>query len=835
MRIGIDMLGVQSPGSRGRGIGRFGQNLVAAMLTRGREHEFVLYAHDGYPIDLIPSAPNVIRQATIAMEPARGDRQMRDAMERLARTNPDRVDVLLLLNPFELCPGYDPPARPLNGPPMAVVVHDLIPFLFQEHYMADPCNAAWFYRRLRIAARYDVLLTNSEATRADCLRMLDLPADRVVTIGGAGNGRYFVPDRSFPLPWKTRQTLHKYGIDRPYIFCLAGFDDRKNLRGLLEAVRLLPRELRYSHQVVVTCFLDEDDTRKVRHYASERGLLDQLVLTGEVPDEELRILYQRCAVFAFPSLYEGLGLPLLEAMHCGAAVVAGNNSSQIEVVGDAGLLVNAHDAGDIANGLRRILSDPGLARSLGDRAIIQASRFSWEQSADRALAALTRVVGASRKARLRADGGHTPKPRVAMIAPWPPKRSGIATYATNLIRELKQTYTLDLYHDEGYVPEPCLDRAEFASYDHRLYRRNAAVVGYRGTVYHMGNSYYHGFMDAMLFWHPGIVVLHDFSLAAFRYWRAHHAGGNPLDNFKAELRYCHPERYEEVAPFLEEWSRERERVQEEFLRRHLYMNRRIFEQAEAVIVHSPWCLEQARRLDPEFADKVTVIPHGATPRLVSFEHRMATRERFGLPREGLVVAGFGGLSPAKMNVEAIEAFAVLARERPEAVLAFVGQDWGDGEAARRVKALGLEGRVRFLGRQADADYQDLIAATDIGIALRRPPTYGETSGALLDLLRHGIATIANDAGTFADYPDHVVRRVRWESEGIEGLVKAMRDLSADASARGALGQAAMRYVEETHAWSRAAASYVKVIERIFTAKEWPRSAAIAAREPAVVG
>ena len=82
-----------------------------------------------------------------------------------------------------------------------------------------------------------------------------------------------------------------------------------------------------------------------------------MILTGEVSDEALRVLYRRCAAFVLPSLYEGFGLPLLEAMHCGAVVIAGNNSSQVEVVGDAGLLVNASDTGEIAArmvaGLRR--------------------------------------------------------------------------------------------------------------------------------------------------------------------------------------------------------------------------------------------------------------------------------------------------------------------------------------------------------------------------------------------------------------------------------------------------------------------------------------------------
>ena len=115
----------------------------------------------------------------------------------------------------------------------------------------------------------------------------------------------------------------------------------------------------------------------------------QLVLTDWLSDKALRLLYQRCAAFVFPSMYEGFGLPILEAMHCGAPVIAGNNSSQIEVVGDAGLLFNVADAGELAGHLARLLEEPDRAREMGERAVVQARRFSWEATADKTLEVLT--------------------------------------------------------------------------------------------------------------------------------------------------------------------------------------------------------------------------------------------------------------------------------------------------------------------------------------------------------------------------------------------------------------------------------------------------------------
>ena len=244
------------------------------------------------------------------------------------------------------------------------------------------------YRVLEELKRYDALLAISEATRRDCLRLLGVAADRVTTIGAASDERFFTPDRSEPPSAASRSLLKGLGINRPFVLNVGGFDVRKNLWMLIDAFALLPEPLRRELQFVMTfTVLDSDRDRLLRH-ARAAGLGDALVVTGEVSDAALKVLYQRCAAFVFPSLYEGFGLPLLEAMHCGAAVVAGNNSSQVEVVGEAGLLANASDACDIAAKLARVLEDPELGRVLRTRAVVQAGQFSWSATAARATAVL---------------------------------------------------------------------------------------------------------------------------------------------------------------------------------------------------------------------------------------------------------------------------------------------------------------------------------------------------------------------------------------------------------------------------------------------------------------
>ena len=397
MRIGIEVFGTQT-GSRLRGIGRYSRELVAAMLARDPESDFVLYAQEGLPTDRIPTAPNADVRL-LRPKPDAGVPTLAHAMDRLVENNPDRLDALLLLNTLELSPGYDIPARPLNGPKVASVVLDLIPVLFPGEYHHRwnlPGLARRYGQALDRLRNHDVLLAISESTRRDLLARLDLAPDRVVTVGAASDGRFFEPDRSEPMPEESRALLSALGIVRPFVFSVGAADHRKNPRGLIDAFAMLPDRLRQAHQLVLTYGLTGPDRGLVRQHARDRGVEDALVLTDRISDRALRVLYQRCAAFVFPSLYEGFGLPVLEAMECGAAVIAGNNSAQIEVVGDAGVLVNAGDPEDLAADLAAVLEDPDWARDLGELAAIRAGRFRWEQTAGRVL---------------EASGGRTPPGR----------------------------------------------------------------------------------------------------------------------------------------------------------------------------------------------------------------------------------------------------------------------------------------------------------------------------------------------------------------------------------------------------------------------------------------
>jgi glycosyltransferase involved in cell wall biosynthesis len=283
--------------------------------------------------------------------------------------------------------------------PYVVTVHDMSSLLFQGR---QDLRQDWrLYRFRRGLERASAVISVSQATRSDVQHTLGIPVSRTRLIYNAPDPVFTAPARGLELD-ETYHTMERYQINYPFILYAGNIRPQKNIPRLVEAFAVLRGELK-RHPIYSDLRLiiigDEISKYPAVRQAVIRTRVEQAVrFLGFVPIHTLRMFYKAAAIFAFPSLYEGFGLPPLEAMACGTPVVCSNVSSLPEVVGDAAVLVNPENVFDIARGLREVLLDEKLRQQCVVRGYEQLRHFSWDRAAERVLQTYREVASAGRKA-----------------------------------------------------------------------------------------------------------------------------------------------------------------------------------------------------------------------------------------------------------------------------------------------------------------------------------------------------------------------------------------------------------------------------------------------------
>ncbi|MEK9172356.1 MAG: glycosyltransferase family 1 protein [Nitrospirota bacterium] len=233
-----------------------------------------------------------------------------------------------------------------------------------------------FLRTKRTALRASRVVTISERSAADIVELFGVPRERIAIVSPAVSPEFAPVAGSGTIS----AVKARYGISRDaYVLSGGGAEPRKNIAMLVEAFGRAPR-LRDRMNLVVAGGMDHG-ADAIRKAVGRAGLESAVIFPGHVPLDDLRALYAGCALFAFPSLFEGFGMPPLEAMACGAPVVCSNASSLPETVGDAALLVDPRNPAGWAQAMTRVADDAALREDLCRRGALRVKAFSWEQSA----------------------------------------------------------------------------------------------------------------------------------------------------------------------------------------------------------------------------------------------------------------------------------------------------------------------------------------------------------------------------------------------------------------------------------------------------------------------
>jgi glycosyltransferase involved in cell wall biosynthesis len=377
MKIAIDISLVVGESA---GVGSYTRGLLEGLAAIDAENEYVLYSYVAFapsPQPLFPQKPNFsLRMVPLGEEHweriwFKADLPPKEAL--------DAVDVLH--SPFFNAP------KEHHGA-LVVTIYD-VSFLLQPQLHTEANRLHCLQGALNAALYADRIIAISMQTKKDLMAYFSIPEVRIRVIYPAHRKIYY-PERDVEV---IRGVLERLGIFRNFILFVGSLEPRKNLKTLLQAYAIYVKRHASEELLVVAGgkgWLNDDLSQVV----AELGIAERVKFVGYVQEADLRVLYSATKLFVYPSLYEGFGLPPLEAMACGAPVITSNTSALPEVVGDAAIVIDPHNSEELYQAMQRVLCDDQLRIRMRQQSLARAQLFSWERTAQETLGLYREVAQA---------------------------------------------------------------------------------------------------------------------------------------------------------------------------------------------------------------------------------------------------------------------------------------------------------------------------------------------------------------------------------------------------------------------------------------------------------
>jgi glycosyltransferase involved in cell wall biosynthesis len=418
----------------------------------------------------------------------------------------DGIRIFHVMSPFS-----PPPASRLFPPPLArigarlaVTLHDLIPLIYPETYLHLPAVRGWYRARLKLIQEADLVIAVSNSAKADAVRLLGIDPERIKVTHEAASAVFQPSDRPREELLAGVKAQHP-SITSPFVVYAAGAADaRKNVDGLIRAFGLLPADVRDSHQLVIAGGTPGARMAELMDVARAAGVAERTVFAGFVTDEGLRDLFQACALSVFPSFYEGFGLPVLEAMACGAPVSVSDCSSLPEIVELPRARYDPHKPEEIAARMAEALGDQQLGHELREYSVRRAAAFSWSRTAQATVDAYEWLAsqGSSRP---------TARSRAPSIAVCGPVGAGGAPSVTRIAQRLVERF--------GGVVDVVVESTRGTADSGRVryvnavqFRSMARLVQYDAVLYVLGGGAEYAYLLEPIRVQRGLVWLKDVRL-----------------------------------------------------------------------------------------------------------------------------------------------------------------------------------------------------------------------------------------------------------------------------------------------------------------------------------
>jgi len=813
MRIVIDMQGMQASNSK-RGIGRYISSFVKQLIYQNNnEFEIILLLNGMFKesISIVKNefsnyiSPENLKVwyslSSISYLHTEDKRRIVVAEKirenYIAKLDPDLVIVTSLFEGL-----VDDAAISINSYnekkiTTAVILYDLIPLIHEEVYLSNPIVKDWYLKKIAQLKKSDFILSISESSRNEAITYLNYDKDCIHNISSAANTFFKIKNYSEA---QFAEFQKKYGINKKFILYTGGIDFRKNIERLIESFSLLVNTTRDDYQLAIVCSISDTELYNLKQLCNRYSLnQNEVIFTGYISEEDLLAFYNLCDFFIFPSWHEGFGLPILEAMQCGKAVIGGKYSSIPEVINNERALFDPYDINSIAQSMLSLISDIKIKTQLEEHSKKQAKNFSWELTANRAWQVISNYINIDFPRKLTII--KQPLKKLAYFSPLPPARSGIAGYSAELLKELINYYDIDVIicddeevNDE-YIKANCAIKSiNWFKCNHNKYER---------VLYHFGNSSYHWHMFGLLNDYPGIIVLHDYYLSGIV---AH-----------MDLHMRHTNNGWEKELFKSGgWNAVYERFNAKDTADVIYKypcNLSILQNCLGVISHSHYAKNLAVN-NYQYLNNINwdVIPLLRMPAINN--DKRSSRLHLGIDENAIIICSFGFMGPTKLNEELIKAwldspmskddrcFLVFAGEKPEGIYEQLIQ-----------KLRNRSKKIIITGWLSNNDYKHWLSAADIGVQLRTK-SRGESSAAVLDCMNYGLALIINANGSMSEIKDDCVLKIPDDFTQLE-LQQALEKLYYDNNFRAEISNAAIIELRERHNPRVCTQHYVTTIEKIY--------------------
>ena len=796
MKIGIDLLPLNTQ-SYYRGMGKYTFNLVTNIIEMDNNNVYYLFHTPLELLDHFKKKNVVISHKRPTME---------DVKE---------LDIFHITSLFELAESTLMPSK--LDCKIIVTIYDLIPVIFWDNYIEtmDDKGKTEYFRRLGYLKSVDHILVISETTKNDLIELLEIPTNKIKVIYGSIDDIY---ETAHSSNIERKKIIQRYNIDGDFILNTPGMDYRKNIHGLFKSFYYLSKEIMKNLSLVLVCKLSEEEECSLRNQWKNLGLpSNRLILTNYIPTEDLVQLYDSAKMFIFPSLYEGLGIPVLEAMSRGCPVITSNNSSLAEICESAAIYINPYDPREIASTIEKLYQDNDIISKMKDTGLIQWKKFSWKKVALRVLKCYETFDHDIQKRSI----SNNKKYRIAFFTPLSPLSSGISDYSEELLPFLKDFFDIDIFIDNSYNPTNNDIIDNFNVYSHEKFSDINRDRSYDLCIYQTGNSEYHKYMLIYIIDYPGIVVLHDLNIHRFFYYVVCRENG--VFNKKKYLDTAFRNHGYQAFNTIKKRIDQSPDTCDIFTYDISYnFTKEIIDNSILTLVHSRYG-ENLFKNSCHFCD-INKIDMGCSiensyENLVDKKIKSKKECRYV---DDIIISAFGRIAFSKRIDVLLKAFSNLIKEKKmkNIKLILVGKLYNDMEKEVNdiIKNENLSDFVEITGFVDKNMFENYLYCTDICVNLRYPSA-GETSATLIRALSAGVPVITTNYMQYNDFPNDCCWKVDIDDNEVNLLAEYLFELASNEKLRKIMSKNAYDYAKKNNSFENTIEQYRTAINHAIRYKE----------------